>query len=611
MSNTMWQLFFLTASAPLDKPARVMVQWARIMNAKSKTQQQARSGARCIVEGFERGGCEVLFGYPGGFVLDIFNVLVDSPIRFVLPRHEQGAVHMADGYARATGKTGCCLVTSGPGACNTVTGLATAHIDGVPLVCVCGQVPLPLIGNDAFQEADITGITRSVTKHNFLVRNVDDLPRILAEAFVIARSGKPGPVLVDVPKDIQQKLTAAIAHASIDFPKLRALETLDLAAVQRLADAINQSHRPMFLAGGGVISGGASDALGKLSRKGSIPVATTLMGLGAFPEDDPLALRMAGMHGTVAANYALNHCDLLISAGARFADRITGKLAEFAPHATIAHIDCDFSAINKSVHTHIGVHAYIKPALEALLERVNPAKHAKWISQITAWRDEHPFQFASPKNGRIAPQAVIQTIQKLCRGEAIIVTDVGQHQMWCTQHLVRKHPRTFISSGGLGTMGFGLPAAIGAQIGKPGTRVVCVSGDGGIQMNFQELVVAVEHNLPVKVVVINNGHLGLVRQWQELFYGRNYSAVVLGQKDRPKNERIESAEEKYLPDFVAIAKAHGAQAVRVTKPAEVEPALKKAFADDKAWLVECVVDPDANVFPIIPPGKPVKEMIFQ
>jgi len=366
----------------------------------------------------------------------------------------------------------------------------------------------------------------------------------------------------------------------------------------------------MLIAGGGVIRGDASDALRRLARKSSIPVATTLMGLGAFPEDDPLALRMAGMHGGPAANYALNHCDLLISVGARFADRVTGKLAEFAPHATIAHIDCDFSAINKSVRTHIGVHAYARPALEALLKLAPAVKRPDWVAQIAAWRDEHPPHCEPPKEGRIAPQAVIQSIENLCRGEAVVVTDVGQHQMWSTQYLVFRHPRSFISSGGLGTMGFGLPAAIGAQIGKPGSRVVCVSGDGGIQMNFQELVVAVEHNLPVKVVVINNGHLGLVRQWQELFYGRRYSAVVLGQKGRPKNEGITGAGEHYLPDFVAIAKAHGAEAVRVTKPEEVEPALRKAFADDKVWLVECVVDPDSNVFPIVPPGKPIKEMIF-
>ena len=570
----------------------------------------ARTGAQCVVEGLERGGCEVLFGYPGGFVLDIFNVLVDSPMRLVLPRHEQGAVHMADGYARATGRTGCCLVTSGPGACNTVTGLATAHMDGVPLVCVCGQVPLPLIGNDAFQEADITGITRPVTKHNFLVRDVNDLPRILAEAFCIARDGKPGPVLVDVPKDIQQQTTTAAAPKAVDFPKSRALETLDTDAVQRLADAIQRSHRPMLLAGGGVIRGDASGALQRLARKASIPVTTTLMGLGAFPEDDPLALRMAGMHGSPAANFALNHCDLLISAGARFADRVTGKLAEFAPHATIAHIDCDFSAINKSVATHIGVHAYARPALEALAKLVPAVKRPTWLAQISAWRDGHPLCHVPPPDGRIAPQCVIQTLQDLCHGEAIIVTDVGQHQMWCAQYLATTRPRAFISSGGLGTMGFGLPAAIGAQIGMPGARVVCVSGDGGIQMNFQELVVAVEHNLPVKVVVINNGHLGLVRQWQELFYGRRYSAVVLGQKGRPKNEGVTGAGEKYLPDFVAVAKAHGANAARVTRPEEVRPALKKAFADNKVWLIECVVDPDCNVFPIVPPGRPIKEMIF-
>ena len=583
-----------------------VVDLKRIMKTKSTG---TRSGARCIVEGLELGGCEVLFGYPGGTVLDIFNELVDSPLRFVLARHEQGAVHMADGYARATGRTGCCVVTSGPGACNTVTGLATAHMDGVPLVCVCGQVPTSFIGNDAFQEADITGITRTVTKHNYLVRNVVDLPRILAEAFYIARTGRPGPVLIDVPKDVQQKLTREVAPADIEIPKLRALENFDMAAAQRLADAINQSHRPMILAGGGVIRGDASEALRKLAGKATIPVATTLMGLGAFPEDDALALRMAGMHGSPAANFAINHCDLLISAGARFDDRVTGKLTEFAPHATIAHIDCDFSAINKSVHTHIGVHGYVRPVLEALLGRVDAAERPEWLEQIAAWRGNHPFHYEPAKDGRIAPPAVIEAIQKLCGSGAIIATDVGQHQMWSTHYLVYKHPRTFISSGGLGTMGFGLPAAIGAQIGRPGERVVCVSGDGGIQMNFQELVVAVEHGLPVKVIVLNNGHLGMVRQWQELFYERRYSAVVLGQSGRPKNEGIDGAT-GYLPDFVALAKAHGANAVRITRDTEVEPVLREAFSDNKTWLIECVVEPECNVFPMVPPGKSIKDMIF-
>ncbi len=577
------------------------------MNTVSK---EARTGARCIVEGLERGGCEVLFGYPGGTVLDIFNELVDSPIRFVLARHEQGAVHMADGYARATGKVGCCVVTSGPGACNTITGLATAYMDGVPLVCVCGQVALSFIGNDAFQEADITGMTRPVTKHNYLVRDVNDLPRILAEAFYIAQTGRPGPVLIDVPKDVQQKLTREVAPKSVVIEKLRALDDTNMADVQKLADAINQSHRPMILAGGGVIRGDASQALFQLVKKATIPVSTTLMGLGAFPEDDELALRMAGMHGSAVANYAINHCDLLISVGARFDDRVTGKLTEFAPHATIAHVDCDFSAINKSVHTHIGVHGYARPVLEALLERVAAAKRPEWLDQISSWRANHPFHYEPGKNGAIAPQAVLETIQKLCKSEAVIVTDVGQHQMWSTHYFVYKHPRMFISSGGLGTMGFGLPAAIGAQIGKPKERVVCISGDGGIQMNFQELVVAVEHGLPVKVVVLNNGHLGMVRQWQELFYDHRYSAVVLGQQGRPKNEGIDDRPAEYLPDFVALAKAHGASAIRVTRDTDVEPVLKKAFADDKAWLIECIVEPECNVFPMVPPGKSIKDMIF-
>jgi acetolactate synthase-1/2/3 large subunit len=569
---------------------------------------KTRSGAQCVVEGLEQAGCEQLFGYPGGTVLDIFNALALSPIHFILSRHEQGAVHMADGYARATGKPGCCLVTSGPGATNTVTGLATAHMDGIPLVCIAGQVPLSMIGNDAFQEADTTGITRAVTKHNYLVRSVDDLPRIIAEAFHVATTGKPGPVLVDIPKDIQRKLTTAQTPERVSLRGYSAVTVIDPEPIRRLAEAINRAERPVLYVGGGAIAGNATAALTELARKAQIPVTTTLMGLGAFPEDDPLALRMLGMHGSVQANLAVSACDLLISVGARFDDRVTGKVSEFAPKATIAHIDIDRSAIGKSVKTHIGVLGQTREALEALLPLVNPATRRPWLDQVREWKAQHPFTF-DRNSDVILPQFVIEQIHAVSHGKAVIVTDVGQHQMWAAHHYRYTQPRSFISSGGLGTMGFGLPAAIGAQFGRPDALVVTITGDGSIQMNFQELVVAVEHNLPINVVILNNGRLGMVRQWQEMFYDKRYSAVVLSQQDRPGNERIDGRPPKYLPDFVMLAEAHGACAARVERPADVAPALQKAFASPRPWVIECIVEPDANVYPMVPPGASLTEMV--
>jgi acetolactate synthase-1/2/3 large subunit len=568
----------------------------------------ARSGAQCVIEGLEKGGCELLFGYPGGGVLDIFNALVLSPIHFILSRHEQGAVHMADGYARATGKPGCCLVTSGPGATNTITGLATANMDGIPLVCIAGQVPLSMIGNDAFQEADTTGITRPVTKHNYLVRSVDDLPRILAEAFYIATTGKPGPVLVDIPKDVQRQLTTAQTPAHVSMRGYNPVVTLDPEPVRRLAEAINRAERPVLYVGGGTITGNAAAPLTELARKAHIPVTTTLMGLGTFPEDDPLALRMLGMHGSVAANMAVSQCDLLVSVGARFDDRVTGKVSQFAPLATIAHIDIDRASIGKAVKTQIGVLGQTREVLEALLPLVNPAVHQPWCDQVQQWKTDHPFAYTQDGDV-IMPQFVIEQIHAVSRGQALIVTDVGQHQMWSAHHYKYVRPRTFISSAGLGTMGFGLPAAIGAQFGRPDALVVTITGDGSIQMNFQELVVAVEHDLPIKVVILNNTRLGMVRQWQEMFYNKRYSAVMMSQQDRPQNERIEGRPAKYLPDFVMLAEAHGACATRVTRPAEVVPALQKAFASPRPWVIECMVSPDANVYPIIPPGASLTEMV--
>ncbi|HNX33709.1 MAG TPA: biosynthetic-type acetolactate synthase large subunit [Kiritimatiellia bacterium] len=573
----------------------------------TESAQPLKTGAQCVIDGLVKAGCEVLFGYPGGAVLDIFNSLYDAPFNFVLARHEQGAVHMADGYARATGKPGCCLVTSGPGATNTVTGLATAYMDGIPLVCITGQVALNMIGNDAFQEADVIGITRPVTKHNFLVRDADELPGIIAKAFYIATTGKPGPVVIDIPKNIQKQKTAAQPPEKVEMRAYHPDVPINPAEIAQFADLINCAARPLLYVGGGAISGNASEALTALAHKANIPVCSTLMGLGAFSEDDPLALRMLGMHGSVAANYAVDHCDLLVSVGARFDDRVTGKIAAFASKATIVHIDIDRSSIGKSVRADLGVQGYVKPVLEAVLPFVKSADHAEWIAQVNRWKERFPFTY--PVHGdELMPQYVIEQIYAVSQGRAVVTTDVGQNQMWATQYFRYTRPRNFISSGGLGTMGFGLPASIGAQFGRPGELVVCVTGDGGVQMNFQELVVAVEHKVPIVVVILNNGYLGMVRQWQELFYGKRYSGVMLSQHGRLPNEHVKDAP-AYLPDFVKMAEAHGACARRITKPEEVAPALSEAFASRKTWVLECIVSPEANVFPMIPPGSHVAEMI--
>lgn len=573
-----------------------------------------RSGARVIVEAFERMGCKALFGYPGGQIIDTFDEIIKSEkLHLILPRHEQGAVHMADGYARATGEVGCCIVTSGPGATNTVTGLATANMDGVPLICVTGQVPTSLIGNDAFQEADTCGITRSVTKHNFLVRNVDDLPGVMAQAFHIASTGKPGPVLIDVPKDVQKALTKAPFPEQLRMRGYRPSYDGHAKMLERLASAINTAERPLLYVGGGVISANAADLLTELAHKANIPVTTTLMGLGAFPENDPLSLELLGMHGTMAANLAVSECDLLISVGARFDDRVTGKISEFAPKATVAHIDIDPSCISKSVECDIPVVGHIHPILEKLLPLVKTGKkRTPWLTQCATWKKEHSFQYEAPSNpDAIHPARVIEEVYAASKGKAIVATDVGQHQMFAAQFYQYSKPRTYLSSGGLGTMGFGFPAAIGAQIGCPSDLVVCITGDGSFQMNLQELVVAVEHRLPVKVILFNNGYLGMVRQWQDLFYGHRHSATILTQDGRPANEGItpDPKKPRFLPDFLKLAEAYGAKAARIQKVSDLAPALKKAFADKHTWLIEVYVEPESDVLPMVPPGGTVADTV--
>lgn len=555
-----------------------------------------RSGAKALVESLESAGVEIVFGYPGGAVLDIFDCLPDASFRFVLGRHEQGSTHMADGYARASGKPGVCIVTSGPGATNAITGLATANLDGVPMVVVTGQVPLCQIGTDAFQEADMQGISRAVTKHNFLVQSADEIPETIAEAFYIATHGKPGPVVVDIPKDCQQAMTSAQYPTRVHLRAYHPEHTPDTRAIARLAKMLNTAKRPVLYAGGGAVSGGASEELSNLARKADIPVATTLMGLGAFDESDPLSLGLAGMHGSPEANLAIDNADLIVALGVRFSDRITGKVSEYAKRAKIVHVDCDASSVNKNVRVELGIVADVRDVLATVDARVRPACHAKWRTQVEEFRRKNRAEPAR-RRGFIHPVDAIEALDRLLGPDDIVATDVGQHQMWCAQHLTHRVPRRFLTSGGMGTMGFGIPAAIGAQLACPSSRVVAVCGDGGAQMTFEEVVVAVEQKLPVTFVVINNGCLGMVRQWQELFYRGRYSATLLGKKG-----------EKYLPDFPALAKAHGATAWRVADPAELDSVLERAVKSRRTCVVEVVVDPDANVYPMIPAGQTVREM---
>lgn len=576
--------------------------------------KQGRSGAQCVVDGLISNGCEVLFGYPGGTVIDIFDKLYDSPIKFVLPRHEQGGIHMADGYARATGKVGCALVTSGPGATNAVTGLATAMMDGVPMVVISGQVAMHLIGTDAFQEADTTGITRAVTKHNFLVRSVDELPGIIAEAFYIASTGKPGPVLVDIPKNIQQQYTLRpdVSMHEVSIPAYQPDLLPPPEQVARLAEAINKSHRPVLYVGGGAIVSNSCALLRSLAETYDIPVCTTLMGLGAFPETSPLSMWMVGMHGSIAANQAIQQADLVISAGARFDDRVTGRISEFARSAQIAHIDVDASAIGKNIGTDIAVCADLRQTLEALLPLVQKVDRSAWLAQIAKWRELKPAVYFPRKDGKLQAQAVIEAIDRVSEGKATIVTDVGQNQMWAAQFFRYTRPRSFLSSGGLGTMGFGVPGAIGAQLACPEALIVSINGDGGFQMNIQELVVATEHKLPVKFIVLNNSHLGMVRQWQDLFYGGRHSATILTPNNRPANEKITCEEEEpvYLPDFVKVAEAYGIRSKRVKTLEEAEKVFTEAFNDPHPWLIECIVAEDEQVLPMVPPGAAISEVIL-
>ncbi len=547
------------------------------------------SGAEMLHEMLLEQGVEIMFGYPGGMVLPFFDVLYRSPIKFVLTRHEQGAAHMADGYSRATGKTGVILATSGPGATNLVTGLATANMDSIPIVAFTGQVRSHLIGNDAFQEADITGITRPVVKHNYLVKRVEDLGRTVREAFHIARTGRPGPVVVDIAIDATTAKLAQEPDLELRLPGYKPQTVGNVRQVKLAAEAINASERPVLYVGGGVVLAGASDLMRAIATKGSIPVTTTLLGLGSFDESSPLALQMLGMHGSASANYAVQDCDCLIAVGARFDDRVTGNLANFAPNAKIIHIDVDPASISKNVVVDIPVVGDAKDILGKMLPFIQEKDRSAWVGRISEWKQRYPFRYDA--NGHIKPQEVIETLGRMTDHDAVVATGVGQHQMWSAQFYGWRRPRQIITSGGLGTMGFGCPASIGAQFALPGATVIDIDGDGSFSMTMVEVITAVQYQQPVKFVVLDNGFLGMVRQWQEMFYGRRYSSVV-----------------HKCPDFAGLARAFGAHGIRVSERSELADAVGEMLKHEGPVVLHAEVEPEENVYPMVPAGKGLHEM---
>jgi acetolactate synthase I/II/III large subunit len=573
------------------------------------------TGAEILTESLKREGVDLVFGYPGGVVIPLYDVLQRTPeIRHVLVRHEQGATHMADGYARATGKPGVVIASSGPGATNTVTGIATAYMDSIPMVVFTGQVPVHLIGNDAFQESDTVGITRPITKHNFLIKETEDVAQVIAEAFFIATTGRPGPVLIDLPKDVQ------VGTAKFEYPERPQIRGYKPnydghpGQIKKAAEMITAAKKPVLYVGGGAIISGAAEEIQQLAVKAAAPVTTTLMGLGAFPESHELSMKMLGMHGTWYANTAVMECDLLVNIGARFDDRVTGNLDEFSQNSKKIHIDIDPSSMNKNVIVDLPIVGDVKHVLKQLIPLVERADTEDWLKRINNWKQEHPLTYDStdsvheeglngrddqpvetPKKLPLRAQYVLEKVGEATKGEAYVVTDVGQHQMWAAQWYGFNRPRTMITSGGLGTMGFGLPAGIGVQMAYPDADVVVITGDGSIQMNIQEMATAMACKLPLKIILLNNGFLGMVRQWQDLFYAKRYSAVDLKETN---------------PDFVKLAEAFGAVGIRVFRDEDVEDALSEAMAiNDRPVLMDFVIAEEDNVYPMIPAGAASHEMI--
>lgn len=557
------------------------------------------NGARIVLETLHRLGVTDMFGYPGGAVIPIYDEIYSFPdIKHYFVRHEQGAAHAADGYARVSGKVGVCLATSGPGATNLVTGIMTAYMDSVPMLAITGQVGRALIGKDSFQEADIQGITMPITKHNYLVQDIHDLPRIIKEAYFIAGTGRPGPVLIDIPKDIQ---TTSISMAEYNklFEVPIHLEGYDptykghQGQIKKAATLIKNAKRPLIIAGAGVLKSSAMDEIKELAEKANIPVCNTLVGLGSFPGDHELALGMVGMHGTVAANYSTEEADLVIAAGIRFHDRITGHPDFFCKKAKIIHIDIDPAEIDKNVTINVPIVGDLKQVLTELNALVEPATHDVWIGQIRAWQDEYPMIVPELVDGELNPQYVLSELNKIADRDAIIVTDVGQHQMWAAQFLTHKMPHTIVTSGGAGTMGYGLPAAIGAQIGAPTKQVILIVGDGGFQMTFEELMMVKQYDLPIKIIIINNGFLGMVRQWQEIFNKRRYSYVDL----------------EMSPDFIKLADAFGLDAHRIESVEDFISTFTNYITSDESIILDCRVKREENVLPMIPAGGTVSGMM--
>lgn len=550
-------------------------------------------GSKILLECLKKEGVDTVFGYPGGVVLPLFDeIFSEKDIDLILVRHEQGAAHMADGYARASGKVGVCLATSGPGATNLVTGIATAYMDSIPMVALTGQVSTNLIGNDAFQEADITGITRPIVKHNYIVKDVAHLAETIKNAFHIARTGRPGPVVVDLPKDVFTTEAEFVYPEKVNLRGYKPTLEGNKLAIKKALELIDKSERPLLYVGGGVELSNASAELMEFIDKTGIPATTTLMAMDVIPSDHHLNMNMLGMHGTKYANYAVQQCDLLISVGARFDDRVTGKVADFAPHAKIIHIDIDPASVGKIVKVDVPVVGDCKYVLKEMSASIKKKDRSKWDSQVEQWKKENPLVYKNDGN-QIKPQYVIEKISELTKGDCIITTEVGQHQMWSAQYFKFKKPRTFLTSGGLGTMGYGFPAAIGAQAANPGKLVVDIAGDGSIQMNIQEMATAVKYKYPVKIVILNNGWLGMVRQWQELFFGKRYSSTL-----------IEDS-----VDFVKLAEAYGAKGMRIDKKEDVEKALKEAFSHDGVVMMDFRTSREENVYPMVPTGAALQNMI--
>lgn len=566
------------------------------------------TGNKLLVKALKEEGVDTIFGYPGACTIDISDELYkQDDIRVILPRHEQALVHEADAYARTTGKVGVCLVTSGPGATNLVTGLATANYDSVPLVCFTGQVARHLIGNDAFQEVDIVGITRSITKYGITVRKREDLGRIIKEAFYIARTGRPGPVLIDLPKDVMGELGSAEYPTDVNIRGYKPNTSVHVGQLKRAIKMLNKAKRPLFLAGGGVNIARANEVFKEVVEKTNVPVVTTVMGRGAIPTNHPLYIGNLGMHGAYAANMAVSECDLLFSIGTRFNDRITGKLHAFAPKAQIVHIDIDTASISRNIHVDVPIVADAMEAVLKMKEYVENCQTKTWQKQIAAWKEEHPLQMKN--RGIMGPEDIIEEINRQF-DEAIVVTDVGQHQMFASQYVEITEKKKIIMSGGLGTMGYGFPGAIGAKLGNPDTPVIAISGDGGMQMNIQEFATAVLEELPVILCVFNNEYLGMVRQWQKLFYGKRYGMTNLRAGALYRRTGGEEMPE-YTPDFIRLAESYGAKGIRVTKKEEIQAAFEEAKKNTHTpTLIEFIIDPEEMVYPMIEPGGTLEDMIM-